>query len=144
MPRSHGSTGSSTSWRSKSMKLIKKGKEPPGLREYRSDPFATYEGYSGKDELREALAREQGFLCCYCMSRISANERDMKIEHRVAQRNAKGVTRSHPPSRRHRPAGWLCLEPHAPALRERTTHLRRSEAPRAPSAPSRDACVLGA
>jgi hypothetical protein len=33
-------------------------------------------------------------------------------------RNAKGVTRSHPASRRHRQAGWLCSEPHARAWRE--------------------------
>ncbi|HTA88462.1 MAG TPA: retron system putative HNH endonuclease, partial [Polyangiaceae bacterium] len=34
-----------------------------------------------KDELREALLREQRALCCYCMSEISAAAGSMKIEH---------------------------------------------------------------
>ena len=65
--------------------LIQKGKEPPSLREYRSDPFATYEGYPAKDDLRQALAREQGHICCYCMGRISPNADEMKIEHWAPQ-----------------------------------------------------------
>ncbi|MBA3922889.1 MAG: TIGR02646 family protein, partial [Nostocaceae cyanobacterium] len=32
-----------------------------------------------KDELRASLLTEQGYICCYCMQRISADR--MKIEH---------------------------------------------------------------
>jgi uncharacterized protein (TIGR02646 family) len=67
------------------MKFIKKGPEPERLQRYRREPYASYEGYPFKDELRDVLAREQGFLCCYCMSRISADAGGMKIEHWLAQ-----------------------------------------------------------
>jgi uncharacterized protein (TIGR02646 family) len=67
------------------MKLIKKGREPKSLREYRTAAYATYEGYPNKDELRELLAREQGHICCYCMSRIRPTADGMKIEHWASQ-----------------------------------------------------------
>lgn len=64
------------------MMYIKKGQEPLSLTEYRQQPYATYEGYDKKDELREALLRDQGYLCAYCMRRITNENRDaMKIEH---------------------------------------------------------------
>ena len=72
------------------MKLIHKGTEPASLREYRSDPFATYDGYAAKDDLRAALAEEQGAICCYCMSRISPGADGMKIEHWAAQSTVEG------------------------------------------------------
>jgi uncharacterized protein (TIGR02646 family) len=67
------------------MKLIKKGREPKSLREYRTAAYATYEGYPNKDELRDLLAREQGHICCYCMSRIRPTADGMKIEHWASQ-----------------------------------------------------------
>lgn len=67
------------------MKLIKKGQAPESLQRYRREPYASYEGCPCKDEIREALAREQGLLCCYCMGRISIEAGGMKIEHWVAQ-----------------------------------------------------------
>lgn len=36
--------------------------------------------YYSKEELRQALLQEQGFICCYCMQRIS-NAPTTKIEH---------------------------------------------------------------
>ena len=35
--------------------------------------------------LREALLREQGFLCCYCQQKISLEERTVAIEHLIAR-----------------------------------------------------------
>ena len=64
------------------MRRIHKGAEPRSLREHRRSG-GDYDGYAGKDELREALLKEQGFLCCYCMRRISAKA--MKIEHWASQ-----------------------------------------------------------
>jgi uncharacterized protein (TIGR02646 family) len=61
------------------MKHINKGKEPASLLSYRKQPQATYEDYREKDELRESLLKEQGYICCYCMERITKD--NMKIEH---------------------------------------------------------------
>jgi len=63
------------------MKTIRKGQEPPSLTEHRCTPGATYNGYMGKDELRECLVRDQGSICCYCMQRIRPSYNGMKIEH---------------------------------------------------------------
>lgn len=51
------------------MITIKKGKEPLEWRNYRRTPGAVYQANS---ELRNALLREQGYICAYCMQRISA------------------------------------------------------------------------
>jgi uncharacterized protein (TIGR02646 family) len=61
------------------MKHINKGLEPTSLRNYRKQPLATYADYRDKDELRESLLTEQGYICCYCMERITKD--NMKIEH---------------------------------------------------------------
>ena len=78
------------------MRLHTKGREPAKLRAYRAVPGATYDGANFtpvKDEIREALLRDQEWLCCYCMRRISAEARpnpanpeaqnvvQMKVEH---------------------------------------------------------------
>lgn len=60
---------------------IQKGIEPPSLTQYRCQPHAYYDGYSYKDELREALLRDQGYICAYCMRRIRNERNTMKIEH---------------------------------------------------------------
>ena len=65
------------------MRQIVKEREPRSLTEHRAAAHATYENYADKDGLREALLRDQGGLCCYCMSRIDAGR--MKIEHWAAQ-----------------------------------------------------------
>jgi uncharacterized protein (TIGR02646 family) len=61
------------------MKYIKKNKEPNSLTTYRKQKEAYFDGYPEKDELRTALLKEQKYLCCYCMERISIDR--MKIEH---------------------------------------------------------------
>ena len=61
------------------MKKIVKQSEPISLIEHRSQPYADYDNYPDKDKLRESLLEEQGYICCYCMSRITM--RQMKIEH---------------------------------------------------------------
>lgn len=61
------------------MKKIIKQSEPRSLVEHRSQANANYENYPNKDDLRKSLLKEQGYICCYCMSRIKLDE--MKIEH---------------------------------------------------------------
>jgi len=61
------------------MKKIIKQLEPRSLVEHRLKANANYDNYSDKDKLRESLLKEQGYICCYCMSRIKLDE--MKIEH---------------------------------------------------------------
>jgi len=63
------------------MRNISKGHEPVSLVQHRCQSDATYNNLPAitKDELRRQLLKEQGYLCCYCMSRIS--EQDSRIEH---------------------------------------------------------------
>ncbi|TYQ29142.1 TIGR02646 family protein [Pseudanabaena sp. UWO311] len=65
------------------MKKIIKQSEPRSLVEHRAkqraNENADYDNYSDKDNLRDYLLKEQGYICCYCMSRIKLDE--MKIEH---------------------------------------------------------------
>jgi len=68
------------------MRHINKGKEPRELTRYRSsDRNVTYEDFRDKDVLSSALAKEQGYLCAYCMQRIEPDAAHMKIEHWKAQ-----------------------------------------------------------
>ncbi|WP_411679609.1 retron system putative HNH endonuclease [Clostridium thailandense] len=64
------------------MRFIKKGKEPNSLMEYKKQSNAYYDGCN-KSDIRKALLKEQGYLCAYCMRRIS--EENMTIEHYDAQ-----------------------------------------------------------
>ncbi len=66
------------------MIYIQKGREPESLTRYRSQPYATYEG-ADKEPIREALLRDQGHLCAYCMRRIKNDANTMKIEHWLPQ-----------------------------------------------------------
>jgi uncharacterized protein (TIGR02646 family) len=65
------------------MKLIRKGREPASLQSHKMASFADFDNYP-KADLQKALLDEQGYLCCYCMQRISAA--DMKIEHWASQK----------------------------------------------------------
>lgn len=73
------------------MLLIYKGKEPAALTEYRAGKWNPVEKQSIqptyddmpteiKDRIREKLLNEQGFLCAYCMRRMSSID-EVKIEH---------------------------------------------------------------
>ena len=61
------------------MKPIQKSKEPASLLTHRKQIHANYDNYPDKDELRDYLLAEQGYICCYCMQRIK--KETMKIEH---------------------------------------------------------------
>lgn len=61
------------------MKYIKKFNEPASLKQFRAIPGASYDDYRDKDELRQLLMKEQGFICCYCMQRIKLET--THIEH---------------------------------------------------------------
>jgi uncharacterized protein (TIGR02646 family) len=65
------------------MKYIKKSKEPNSLTQYRQQQGAYFDGYPQKDELRDSLLKEQKYICCYCMQRISKDK--MRIEHWKSQ-----------------------------------------------------------
>lgn len=68
---------------------IHKASEPTSLVAYRSDPDAFYNGpdckgltfTSVKQDIRVGLVKDQGYLCAYCMSRIRADNKNMKVEH---------------------------------------------------------------
>jgi uncharacterized protein (TIGR02646 family) len=55
---------------------INKRNEPKEWTEYRLTPGVSYTSTPG---LREALLREQGYICAYCMRRIAAEK--SRIEH---------------------------------------------------------------
>lgn len=65
---------------------IQKKREPRLLTEHRCHKNACYENMPQqvRDQLKRQLLEEQGWLCAYCMKRISAT--DMKVEH-VASRH---------------------------------------------------------
>ena len=68
------------------MKYIDKGNEPPEMLVWKAqacdDWQPTWDGLANPErtKLREALIAEQGFICCYCQSRIT-DRTDSHIEH---------------------------------------------------------------
>lgn len=88
------------------MLYIQKKQEPVSLTKYRKQKFSYFDGYPDKDDVRERLLEEQGYLCAYCMRRIDKNH--MKIEHwypedrlndiqRLDYRNMLGACEGHIP-----------------------------------------------
>jgi len=88
------------------MLYIQKKQEPVSLMKYRKQKFSYFDGYPDKDDVRERLLEEQGYLCAYCMRRIDKNH--MKIEHwypedrlndiqRLDYRNMLGACEGHIP-----------------------------------------------
>ena len=75
------------------MRYIKKGTEPQSLTKYKKESNAYNDGYEKKDEIREKLLKEQGYLCGYCMRRLGSCE-DVKIEHVVSQSSLKEIERA--------------------------------------------------
>lgn len=74
------------------MRTIQKGPQPPCLVEYqaasrRAVPRPKFDDVLGpcKDALRQALVRDQGSVCCYCMDRIRADRASMKVAHWQSQ-----------------------------------------------------------
>lgn len=70
------------------MKYIQKHSPPPELVAYRQTPGASYPKMTRKKGLykkvKQALAKEQGYICCYCGRRISGGA-DTQIEHFFAK-----------------------------------------------------------
>lgn len=64
---------------------ILKNLEPRSFTTYRLTQDASYANIPStvKDDLKKSLLEEQGYLCAYCMSRISLEK--MKIEHFLPQ-----------------------------------------------------------
>jgi len=83
------------------MKYIVKGQQPPALIPIHKDKSKTYKDISDNDKVSpkitvktdtlEALLRDQGYICCYCMQRVtidglnSASPLYPTIEHYIAQ-----------------------------------------------------------
>lgn len=66
------------------MKKIVKHTEPRTFVEHRAKPHSNFDNIPlfVKEELRQSLLVEQGFICCYCMKRIPENNPPkIKIEH---------------------------------------------------------------
>lgn len=67
------------------MKKIEKKEAPPSFNKYKKTKGANYDSLDNaknraiKDELREALLKEQGYICCYCGKKIQFD--DTIIEH---------------------------------------------------------------
>lgn len=63
------------------MKYIKKLSEPNSLVAHRKKEHADYNNIptDTKEEIKQALLTEQGYICCYCMKRI--NKENIKLEH---------------------------------------------------------------
>ncbi len=71
------------------MKYIAKdiSNEPRSLKEHRSTPGASYDDCNKRD-IRQALLKEQGYICAYCMQRINEeyDERGYQINSNAAPR----------------------------------------------------------
>lgn len=63
---------------------IRKGNEPACLKKYKSSDKFDDLTTDDKKELRKSLLLEQGYLCAYCMKRITKDS-DIKIEHYEAR-----------------------------------------------------------
>jgi len=72
------------------MKRIIKSAEPQSLVQHRANQPAYFDNLPpvAKDDLRQGLLSEQGYICCYCMKRIPEKVEkngvvsyDMKVEH---------------------------------------------------------------
>ncbi len=72
------------------MKQIVKNAEPNSLLQHRASQFANFDNIplATKEELRQSLLSEQGYICCYCMKRIPEHTSPyMKVEHYKCQDN---------------------------------------------------------
>ena len=67
------------------MLYIEKSQDPAELTQAKLDGLSRYEDLSGepKKAVQQALLREQGAVCAYCMKRVSIG--NLQIEHYIAQ-----------------------------------------------------------
>jgi len=75
------------------MKYIQKNIEPSTLKKYReTTQNASYKGFVDTNQaLKKALLKEQGYICAYCMKRISLKKNKFKkpsieVEHFLSQK----------------------------------------------------------
>ncbi len=73
------------------MLRYRKGAEPKGLTGWQATPNASWESIPAGDKnvVRDALLRDQGYLCAYCQRRIPAKDGRMKVEHWHPQSTGK-------------------------------------------------------
>jgi uncharacterized protein (TIGR02646 family) len=70
------------------MKQIVKLNEPNSLLEHRANAHSNFDNIPSniKEQLRQNLLSEQGYICCYCMKRIpESNPPNLKVEHFCCQ-----------------------------------------------------------
>ena len=76
------------------MKQIIKTVEPQSLIQHRANQPSFFDNlpHAAKEDLRQSLLSEQGYICCYCMKRIPEKVEkdgivsyDMKVEHYKCQ-----------------------------------------------------------
>lgn len=73
------------------MRYIEKGHEPAELTRQRTTPGAVYAAF---EDLRIALAQEQGYICAFCMRRLDLDGHDEKGERLVVIAHLRS---RHPP-----------------------------------------------
>ena len=62
------------------MKYIQKQEEPSSLKEWKQQTNENWQpsygtlGNQRKDSIKEALMKEQGYLCCYCEQELTLND----------------------------------------------------------------------
>lgn len=65
----------------------RKGLCPPPLAAFAAAPDGDWDDFKDKQEVRDALVRDQGQLCAYCQREISPGPLTMKIDHWVPQKD---------------------------------------------------------
>ena len=72
-----------------------KGPAPKVLTGWQAKPNADWDSLPAgdKDQVRDALLRDQGHLCAYCQRRIPTRDERMKVEHWLAQSGGKDKLR---------------------------------------------------
>lgn len=67
---------------------IKKTSPPPSFVKYSKTLNASFENMTSrvKNDLRESLLKEQGYLCAYCMIKLENDATKTKIEHYISRK----------------------------------------------------------
>lgn len=73
------------------MRQIKKGAEPERLIEYRNRGKLRLDSDAPRQDIRDALYRDQRGLCAFCQSEIRPDSQRMKVAHVVPQGRPEGA-----------------------------------------------------
>ncbi|EPM1919831.1 retron system putative HNH endonuclease [Vibrio parahaemolyticus] len=73
------------------MRQITKGRQPNSLVQYKRQQDATYNNLpqNVRNDLKSSLLQEQGYVCAYCMKRISTDK--MRVEHWASQQDNEAL-----------------------------------------------------